>query len=92
MDSLHSCYSNFEYDLNEALSYLNKANLEYLPDMIKENVLKIAREFGSDSGSYDENTAHNKITSKIMHDFRTENFKGISDNLINAGKIRKFLG
>ena len=86
-DSLQECYTNFEYDLKEALGYLNKANLEYLPDMIRKSVLKIANEF-----DYAENITHNKITSKIMHDFRTENFKGISDNLINAGKIRKFLG
>ncbi|HIH42795.1 TPA: phosphoenolpyruvate carboxylase [Candidatus Woesearchaeota archaeon] len=91
-DALHSCYANFEYDLKEALSYLNKANLEYLPDMIKENVLKIVKEYGSDSDGYDENTAHNKITSKIMHDFRTESFKGISDDIVEAGRIRKFLG
>ncbi len=80
-------YTNFEYDMGEALQYFNEKNLDLLSPRMKEKISKTAKMF-----KYEVNREHQEITTKIAKAYRDNDCEAINELVLRAGKIRGFLG
>ncbi len=80
-------YANFDYDVAEALQYLNVDNLSYFHPTIQKKVLHVASMF-----KYETNKAHKEATDKVMQAVKSDDSALISEWILKAGHIRKFLG
>ena len=87
LNKIKSCYTNIEFDLEEALQYLNEDNLVILPERIQEKILKTIKLF-----NYKINHEHQEATTKILKAYKENNHAVVSELVIHAGKIRGFLG
>ncbi|MFH0870286.1 MAG: phosphoenolpyruvate carboxylase [archaeon] len=80
-------YANIDYDLSEALQYLNVDNLDYFTPKIKEKVLRVASLF-----KYEVNEPHKRATSQILESLKRNDQASVSEWIIKAAHIRRFLG
>jgi phosphoenolpyruvate carboxylase len=84
---LHECSKNFEQDMKDALMYLNSANLSVLPDKVSQDLKIVADKF-----DYEVNPKHEKVTSIILKEFRTNKTSVLTEDIERAASIRNFLG
>ncbi|MBI2653340.1 phosphoenolpyruvate carboxylase [Candidatus Woesearchaeota archaeon] len=87
IDYVKDIYPNFENDLKDSLMFLNKENLGIFPKEIVEKVegtLAIA--------DYETDERHKKITSIILENLKSNDYKLLSENITRAGFVRGFLG
>ncbi len=87
LNKIKACYTNIEYDIGEALQYLNEDNLVILPKRIREKILKTIKLF-----NYKTNQEHYEATAKILKAYQENNHAAVNEWVIHAGKIRGFLG
>lgn len=87
IDYVKDIYANFDADLSDSLQYLNKDNLRMFPRQIAEAAEKATRMV-----KHDVNEEHKKITSRIADGIKRKEHKSLSENIIMAGFVRKFLG
>lgn len=87
IDYINDIYVNFDNDLKDSLQYLNKENLRIFPNDVIKNVEK-----ASNMVDYDIDENHKKITSIILENLKRKDYKLLSENIMRAGFIRKFLG
>lgn len=87
LEKIREPYPNIDKDLAEALQYLNKKNMDYFPKEIKKRVLKAAKLF-----NFETNEEHQHLTSEIFNSLRKRDFNALPEEIINAGRIRGFLG
>ncbi len=85
--AVRSVYAHFGVDLQDSLQYLNKDNLRYFPATVRKSVDR-ACEFVD----YEVDSAHKKLTGIIMDGFRKEHADALSENIVKAAWIRRFLG
>ncbi|WKZ18405.1 MAG: phosphoenolpyruvate carboxylase [Candidatus Jettenia sp. CY-1] len=84
---LEEVYPHFLEDISFAASYYNK-------DVTKLISPKIAKEIEKVLGmiKYTENLLHSEYTSQIIEAFLAKKEETMTENIIAAGKIRRFLG
>ena len=86
LDRVRSWYKNIDTDMADALQYLNKDNLYLFPEL-KQKILHVASLF-----TYDINEQHKEETTKIVEALREKNITALHSHIVEAGRIRKFLG
>lgn len=84
---LKTAYPSFLEDLSLAASYYNE-------DVKKLISPKIAKDIEKSLGmvKYTENLLHSQYTSQIIHAILSGKKETVTENVIAAGKIRRFLG
>ena len=87
IDKIKSCYANIEYDITEALQYLNRENLGLFPESIRKKVLKTIKMF-----NYVENPEHYEATTKVAEAIRHNDHQAMNEWILKAAQVRKFLG
>ncbi|MEK6899800.1 MAG: phosphoenolpyruvate carboxylase [Nanoarchaeota archaeon] len=87
INNLKKCYANIEYDMGEALQYLNEDNLIIFPERIQEKIKRTIKLF-----KYQTNNEHKEATTKILKAYLENNHALVSEWIVHAGKIRGFLG
>lgn len=87
IDIIETVYPSFSKDYQSFMPYLNKENLRFLPHELHTVVENVKQLF-----PYEEDEAHTKVTSLIMHDLGREDFSLVRENIERAAFIRGFLG
>ena len=80
-------YRNFAGDISSSLQYVNLKNIKMISPGLAQCVSKALDTFGTTI-----NESHLNAASAVMDSLRSGNHKGIHDNLLKAGTIRRFLG
>ena len=84
IEYIKDVYINFEDDLKDALSYYNP-NTNFIPFDVKS----ILRDLGID---FHQNQDHIEITTNIVNSIKNNTNENLSENILLAASIRKFLG
>ncbi|MGV8151283.1 MAG: phosphoenolpyruvate carboxylase [Candidatus Woesearchaeota archaeon] len=87
LENIKTFYSNIDYDMKEALQYLNRENLGILPESVRKKVLNALKLF-----EYEENIEHYEATTKIVEAMKHNDQQGMNDWVLKAAEVRKFLG
>lgn len=87
LDKIKEFYQTIDEDMADALQYLNKENLKYFPLGIKKRVEKVCKLF-----EFNVDEEHKKITNQIIKGLKKQDVVTIKEGVLEAGKIRKFLG
>jgi phosphoenolpyruvate carboxylase len=86
--TVRSAYQHVNQDIGDSLRYLSKANLRYLPDVVRADVETALDLFGGESDA-----EHDELTTKIYQDIRTaQPSERISEQIEQAAVRRCFLG
>ena len=84
---IRSVYPNFDNDLADSLRYFNADNLKYFPKEALESV-----KFASNLIDYKVDKEHKELTENIMKNLEASETETITEDVVKAGFIRKFLG
>ncbi|MBT4540446.1 phosphoenolpyruvate carboxylase [Candidatus Woesearchaeota archaeon] len=94
-----TCYANLDYDLENAMRYFNKDNLEFLPLKIKEGVNSALEKIGimdlSGSSKLEINEEHKQLTTAIMKELKKSSIQdteSFTELITRAASIRGFIG
>ncbi|BAU23826.1 phosphoenolpyruvate carboxylase [Caldimicrobium thiodismutans] len=88
---LKEIYKNMEIDLSLAMRYFNPKILEMIPE-VKEKLLKALNLLNTLNLKVETDLDHREITSRIIKDLKRENYLGLTNLIIEAGLLRRFLG
>lgn len=88
---LKEIYKNMEIDLSLAMRYFNPKILEIVPE-VKEKLLKALNLLNTLNLKVETDLDHREITSRIIKDLKRENYLGLTNLIIEAGLLRRFLG
>lgn len=88
---LKEIYKNMEIDLSLAMRYFNPKILEMIPE-VKEKFLKALNLLNTLNLKVETDLDHREITSRIIKDLKRENYLGLTNLIIEAGLLRRFLG
>ncbi len=88
-DLIRRVYPAFEADLGDALRYLNDEALRLLPPGEVEETRKALRLLRVDP---EPDPAHRETTSKVLQRLQSGSFEGLSDLILQAAWVRRFLG
>ncbi len=88
---LKEIYKNMEIDLSLAMRYFNPKILEMIPE-VKEKLLKALNLLNTLNLKVETDLDHREITSRIINDLKRENYLGLTNLIIEAGLLRRFLG
>ncbi|MFX1381887.1 MAG: phosphoenolpyruvate carboxylase [Promethearchaeota archaeon] len=84
IDYIKQVYINFEEDLKDALQFFNP-NIDYIPDVVKLKLKDLTID-------YKQNQEHAEITSDILDSLKKNKNEDLTENILMAASIRKFLG
>lgn len=87
LDRLRDCYATIDQDLADALQWYNPKNLYLLPPPVQQKVQRAAALFFHQS-----NEPHAIITEKIAAAVVQQRWPEVQAGIIEAAKIRQFLG
>ncbi|MFZ5764215.1 MAG: phosphoenolpyruvate carboxylase [Thermodesulfobacteriota bacterium] len=82
MEDMHV---NFLFDTQVGMSFFNEEVLTILPDEVQKNIRL-------DWGAYEINEQHRAITSRIIRAIRDQDNTAMQRDLIEAARIRRFIG
>ena len=85
LDFIHDSWVHFDRDLGDALRYANPNSLNLLPMDLQSMARELLEKFPVDSG-------HALITSKVLESLNSGNPSGIAEGVLDAARIRRFLG
>lgn len=91
LSSLKEIYRNLEIDLSIALKYFNPKVLELIPE-VKEKILKALNLINSLNLKVEPDLEYREITNHIITSIKKEKTEGLSNLIVEAGLLRKFLG
>jgi len=77
--------STFEYDLRSAMPYLNERVLDFIPAAVKKRLKTDIVDFETDE-------KHKEVTNKIIKALKMGEPENLSEDIVEAAWIRKFLG
>ncbi|MFN4196448.1 MAG: phosphoenolpyruvate carboxylase [Caldimicrobium sp.] len=89
--ALKGIYKNLEIDLSIAFKYFNPKVLELIPE-VKEKILKALNIINSLSLKVETDLNHREITKHIISNVKKEKTEALTNLIIEAGLLRKFLG
>ncbi len=87
LECLESVYKSFRSDTQDALKYLNKDNFKYFPKHLINQVNKSLELF-----NFEIDEDHKSITREIMESTRLGKTSLVSEKVLEAAMIRRFLG
>jgi phosphoenolpyruvate carboxylase len=85
LDFLHDTWVHFEKDLVDGLRYANPDSLSMLPEDLQARVRDLLERFPFDQD-------HAAITSKVLDSLNARSPSGIAEGVLEAARIRRFLG
>ncbi len=85
-------YRNITFDLSIAMQYFNPKCLDILSKESKKAIISSIELLNSLNLSYEPNLNHREITSQIIKIIKQEFNKSLTEPIIEAAHIRKFLG
>lgn len=88
-DLIRQVYPSWEADLGDALRYLNEEAFALLPPDEVEETRKMLRFLQVDPVP---DPAHREITSKILQKLQSGSLESLSDLILQAAWVRRFLG
>ena len=91
LKQLKEIYKNLEIDLSIALRYFNPKSLELMPEE-REKILKALNLINSLDLKVEADLDHREITGRIIKDLKKENYTNLTNLIIEAGLLRRFLG
>lgn len=91
LKALKEIYKNLEIDLSIAMRYFNPKSLELVPE-VKEKLLKALNLINSLDLKVEADLDHREITGRIIKDLKNENYLNLTNLIIEAGLLRRFLG
>lgn len=89
--TLKNIYKNLEIDLSIALKYFNPKVLELIPE-VKEKILKALNLINTLNLKVEHDLEHREITTRIINNLKKEDYTGLTNLIVEAGLLRKFLG
>ncbi|HFC98170.1 MAG TPA: phosphoenolpyruvate carboxylase [Thermosulfurimonas dismutans] len=92
LDRLKEIYRNLEKDLSLALRYFNPRVLEILPAEVRKAVHRSLDLVNYLSLDCYPDSAHQESTSRIIRKLKREPHPDLTDMIIEAAHLRKFLG
>ncbi len=92
LKELKNIYKNLEYDFSTALQYFNSKCLELLSEDIKNKIIKSLDNLNSLDIKYTTNMEHKEVTNNILKNLKKGITSNLSELLIEAAYLRKFLG
>lgn len=92
LKELIKIYKNLEYDLSIALQYFNSKCLEFLPEEVKNKIIKSFELLNSLNIEYETKEEHKEISTKILKSLKYGETSNLGDLIIEAAYLRKFLG
>lgn len=87
VDVMKEAWANFESDYRDAAQYCNPDTLNLFPDMIADRVRSVLERF-----PIEPERRHRKITGIIRKNFDDGNHSILTEDIVRAAAIRKFLG
>ncbi|MEK6941914.1 MAG: phosphoenolpyruvate carboxylase [archaeon] len=84
-DFLLSVYQNLEQDIRDAMVFFNPESLKIIPHEVAEKI-------GSKLFSVAENAEHKRVTDEIISSLRKNETHNMSEKIVHAAWVRKFLG
>ncbi|MEN2985849.1 MAG: phosphoenolpyruvate carboxylase, partial [Thermodesulfovibrionaceae bacterium] len=85
-------YRNIEHDLSVAMQYFNPKCLDIIPKNAKDAILNSIELINSLNISYEPNLNHREITSQIIKIIKDGMKKPLTDIIVEAAHLRRFLG
>ncbi|MBD3198256.1 MAG: phosphoenolpyruvate carboxylase [Candidatus Lokiarchaeota archaeon] len=84
LDYIKDVYVGFEEDLKDSLQYFNP-NQDYLPESLVQKIDDLSLD-------YEINEQHNELTTYISNSLKRVKNEDISEQILMAANIRRFLG
>jgi phosphoenolpyruvate carboxylase len=84
---LEQIYPNMAQDLSDALSFLNRDNLQYLNNETARSFTRVADRFNAPV-----NERHCFYTTQILEELRSNRIVNLPDMVVTAASLRGFLG
>ncbi len=89
--NLKGIYKNIEIDLSIALKYFNPKSLELVTE-VKDKILKALNLINTLNLKVEPDLEHREITNQIINSLKKGTTQGLTNWIIEAGLLRKFLG
>ncbi len=87
LDKMREFYRTVDEDMADSLQYFNEDNLRHFPLEIRKRAQKVCSLF-----DFNVDPEHKRITSQIMAGIKNQDVAAVEEGVLEAGKIRKFLG
>ena len=87
LDKMRQSYRTIDEDMADSLQYLNKDTLKQFPLEIQKKAVKVSELF-----DFETDKEHKNITSEIMAALKKQDIAAVQEGVLNAGRIRGFLG
>lgn len=91
LHELKSIYRNLEFDFSIALKYFNPKVLEIIPS-VKKPLLEALNLINSLNIKVETDLEHREITGRIVKDLKRDFYARLTDLIVEAGLLRRFLG
>lgn len=92
LNQLKQLYTNLEFDIACAIKYFNSNCLELFDTEIKEIIIKSLNLINTLDLETSINTEHKEITDRIIKEIKQPITSNITELIIEAAYLRKFLG
>ncbi|MCX7911149.1 MAG: phosphoenolpyruvate carboxylase, partial [Endomicrobia bacterium] len=92
LNQLKQLYTNLEFDIACAIKYFNSNCLELFDTEIKEIIIKSLNLINTLDLETSINTEHKEITDRIIKEIKQPITSNITELIIEAAHLRKFLG
>ncbi len=89
---LKNLYRNLEKDFSLALQYFNPRVLEILPAEVKKSLVKALDLINNLNLDCSPDPAHQEATTRIIRHLKHNDNLSLTDMIIEAGHLRRFLG
>ena len=90
--NLKEIYRNLERDFSIALRFFNRKSLEILPEEVKKAVLRSLDLVNHLSLSSSPDLDHREVTDRIIKEIKRGAPDSLTDMIVEAGHLRRFLG
>ncbi len=92
LKDLKELYKNLEFDISCAMRYFNHKCLELLSKDLREAIIKSLSLINSLNLEVTFNLEHKEITDRIIRRLKTGTTTSLTDLIVEAAHLRKFLG
>ncbi|MFH1394246.1 MAG: phosphoenolpyruvate carboxylase [Candidatus Micrarchaeota archaeon] len=86
-DDVHSIYTKMDYDLADSVRFLNKSNLDKMPQSVRHGIEKVLGWM-----EYEPDSEYCETTSRIYANYLKGRSATLSEDIKSAAWMRKFLG
>ena len=87
LNKVRECYKTIDKDMADALKWYNPNALQHLPTLLQVRLKQALSLF-----NYEPDTAHQQATDEVWNAFLSNNTTALEESIIEAARIRRFLG